>query len=254
LRCETTVLAAANPKHGRFDPYGIIAEQIDLPPTLINRFDLIFPIKDMPDPVHDANMAGFILKLHQDVNSQKSDIQTELLRKFVAYARRNIQPRLSDESLEEIRDYYVRMRSSGIQEGQRPVIPITARQLEALVRMSEATARIRFSPVVERRDAQKAIELLDHCLTLIGLDKETGRIDIDRIATGVSASQRNLLLTVKEIIHDLEATGLREVPIEDILKAAQDKGISQEKVDEIIDKLKRSGDIFEPKHGMISRL
>ena len=65
LRSETTVLAAANPKFGRFDPYEVVAKQIDLPPTLINRFDLIFPIKDMPDTTNDGKLAGFILNLHQ---------------------------------------------------------------------------------------------------------------------------------------------------------------------------------------------
>ena len=89
LRCETTVLAAANPKFGRFDPYGIIADQIDLPPTLINRFDLIFPIKDMPDKDKDERMAKFILTLHQTgkatESKQMDQIPTDLLRKYLVY-------------------------------------------------------------------------------------------------------------------------------------------------------------------------
>ncbi len=134
LRCETTVLAAANPKFGRFDPYETIANQINLAPTLINRFDLIFPIKDVPEPVKDENMAKFILELHKN-NTEKPEIETKLLRKYFAYGRQNIFPKLSDEAIEQLRDYYLKMRAQTSGEIMKS-IPISARQLEGLVRLS----------------------------------------------------------------------------------------------------------------------
>src|SRR3989339_1229349 len=76
LRCETSVIAAANPKFGRFDPYDLVANQIDLPPTLVNRFDLIFPIKDLPNREKDDLTASFILSLHQDPQKAQSEIPT----------------------------------------------------------------------------------------------------------------------------------------------------------------------------------
>ena len=254
LVAETTVLAAANPKFGRFDPYQILAEQINLPPTLINRFDLIFPVKDLPDEKKDTEMAKFILNLHQTKNVGKVEIETRLLRKYIAYARQKIHPTLTDSAVEEIRNYYLKMRSSGSTEGGIKAIPISPRQLEAVIRLSEAAARLRLSDKVTRKDAKRAAELLHYALHQIGIDPETGKIDIDRIATGVSASERTKIVTVREIINELESTIGRNIPIDDIVAAATDKGIEKDKVEEALERLKRSGDIFEPRRGWISKI
>lgn len=253
LLARTTVLAAANPKFGRFDPYGIIADQIDLPPTLINRFDLIFTIKDLPDEARDTAMATHILNLHQTPDIKEPEIPSNLLKKYIAYARQNIHPKLSDGALEEIKDYYVRMRLSGGSEEGIRTIPISARQLEALVRLSEASARVRLQNRVTRKDAKKAIELLEYCLMGVGFDKETGKIDIDRIATGISATQRSQITIAKEIISELESKIGKTIPIDDIVKEARERGVDEERVEEILQRLKQTGDIFEPKRGFIQK-
>jgi replicative DNA helicase Mcm len=255
LSTKTTVLAAANPKYGRFDPHGIVAEQIDMPPTLINRFDLIFPIKDLPSVDKDEKLAMHILQLHKNPDIESTSITTEFLRKYVAYCRQKAHPVLSDDALNEIKTFYVDMRnreSSGDRASRS--IPISARQLEALVRMAEAHAKVRLSKIVAKKDARKAIDLLMYCLMQVGLDKETGKIDIDRIATGIGASRRERIYTIKEIIKGLEAQVGKMVPQEDIQKAAQEKGISSSDVEEILEKLKREGDLYEPRFGFFSRV
>jgi replicative DNA helicase Mcm len=254
LRAETTVLAAANPKFGRFDNYETVAKQIDLPPTLINRFDLIFPIKDIPDSVKDLAMANFILNLHQNPTSQQPEVETPLLKKYIAYSRQMIKPKLSDAALTELKEYYVQMRSSGSVDGEIKTIPISARQLEALVRLSEATARLRLSTKVTKKDARKAIEMIQYCLGEVSLDRETGKIDIDRISTGVPASERSKIGHVREIIAELENTLGKVIPLDDIMREASDRGIAEDDVEEAIEKLKRTGDLFEPKSGFISRI
>ncbi len=254
LIARTTVLAAANPKFGRFDPYGIIADQIDMPPTLINRFDLIFPIKDLPDETRDDRMAKHILALHQAPDLNEPEISTDLLRKFVAYARQRIFPKLTDGALEEIKEYYLKMRKSGSGEGGIKAIPISARQLEALVRLSEASAKARLDDRVTRKDAKKAIELLDYCLMQVGFDRETGKIDIDRIATGVGASQRSHILIVKDVITELESRLGKTIPIEEVYAEAKNRGLDEPKIDEALERLKRSGDIYEPRRGHIGKL
>jgi len=253
LRCETTVLAAANPKFGRFDPYDVLAKQIDMPPALINRFDLIFPIKDLPDKMKDEKLAGHILDLHKNPEVDEPVISTNLLRKFFVYARQKINPKLTKGAIDEIKSYYVSMRNSGKDEnaGSR-AIPISARQLEALVRLAEASARTRLSEKVTRQDAKRAIDLLHYCLSQIGIDPETGKIDIDRITSGITASQRNKIVIIKEIIDELENQIGKTIPIDDLIKGAEAKGISD--VEGAIEKLKRSGDIFEPKRGFIQRI
>jgi len=256
LRCETTVLAAANPKFGRFDPYDLIANQINLPPTLINRFDLIFPVKDIPNREKDETTATFILGFHKDPKKAVPKIPTEMIKKFFSYVRSKLNPEISDAAIEEIKDYYVSMRNDGnSDEAGIKSIPITARQLEALVRLSEAAAKVRLSKVVTKKDAQKAIELVDYCLNQIAKDSETGKIDIDRIGSRITATQRSSISIIKEIINSLEdQLSSKVIPIENIVEAAQEKNIPKEKVDEAMEKLRRSGDIFEPKRGFIQRL
>ncbi len=253
LRCETTVLAAANPKFGRFDPYEAIPNQIDLPTTLINRFDLIFVIKDIPDATKDKELTSFILDLHQDRISE-GEVPTKLLRKYIAYAKQHINPKLTDGAIAEIKEYFLKMRGSGSSEGGMKSVPISARQLEALIRLAEASARARLADKVSKKDAKRSIDIVHYCLEKIGIDPETGKIDIDRITTGISTTERGKIHTIKDIIVELENKLGKTIPIEEVVKECVAQGLSETEVEEIIDKLRRSGDIYEPKRGWISRL
>jgi replicative DNA helicase Mcm len=145
LKSETSVLAAANPKFGRFDPDRPIAEQIDLPPTLINRFDIIFTLRDIPNRQKDELIAEHVLREHQR-QGEDSLIPVDLFKKYIAYAKQRIKPELSEEAIDEIKKFYIGLRNNSIsnETGLRP-IPISARQLQALVRMSEASAKIKLS-------------------------------------------------------------------------------------------------------------
>lgn len=255
LKCATTVLAAANPKFGRFDPYEIIAKQIDLPPALITRFDLIFPIRDKPDADKDRKTAHHMLALHQAPIAQEIELDTQFLKKYIAYARQKCHPALTDGAIEDIEEFYIKMRNSGSEDGGVPVVPISPRQLEALIRLSEASAKLRLGDKVTKKDAKAAIEILELCLKDIGLDPDTGKIDIDRISSGISATQRGKIHLIKDIIADIEkSTGQKVIAVEDVIAAAKDKNIEDAEVNDVIEKLRKSGDIFEPKRGFISRL
>ncbi|MFT4313114.1 MAG: minichromosome maintenance protein MCM [Candidatus Woesearchaeota archaeon] len=254
LMCETTVLAAANPKMGRFDPFDSIAKQINLPPALINRFDLIFPMRDIPNEEGDEKLASFVLGMHQKGDSDSPEIETELLRKFIVYTRQNCKPELTDGALDELKTYYVKMRNMNKGEESMSAISLSARQLEALVRMTEANAKMRLSQKATKKDAKRAIELLDYCLSQIGVDPDTGRVDIDRIQTGFTTSERTKVINIREIIKELEEREGKMIPIEKIIDLAAQKGMSEEKVEEAIEKLTLSGDIYKPKRGHISRI
>ncbi len=255
LKCATTVLAAANPKYGRFDPSGLIAAQINLPPALITRFDLIFPIKDLPNTEKDKIMARHMLLLHQAPDSQKSELDTNFIKKYISYARQSRQPQLTDAAITEIEEYYINMRNSSSKEEGVQVVPISPRQLEALIRLSEASAKLRLGDKVTKKDARKAIEVLDFCLRGIGIDPETGKIDIDRISSGITASQRGKIHLIKEIINDIEnTTGQKIIAVEEIINMAKSKNIEKSEVDDVLTKLKIAGDIFEPRRDFISKL
>jgi len=252
LKAETTVLAAANPKFGRFDPYQSIAAQINLPPTLINRFDLIFPVRDIPNKELDERIATHILNLQNNPSAGEPEIPTDLLKKYISYVRKKVFPVLEVGCMDEINKFYVGLRNSvsfGEEQAIRP-IPISARQLESLVRLSEASARLRLSNKAGREDARRAIRILKYCLNQVGIDPQTGQIDIDIISTGISATQRNKILIVKDIIIALEKNlGKKSIPIEDIVAESSAKNLTEAEVEQAITRLQREGEIFSPRRG-----
>ncbi len=258
LRSETTVLAAANPKLGRFDPYKLVAEQIDLPPALINRFDLIFPIRDLPDKILDSRIAQHVLDLHQAPETIEPDIPVQTLRKFISYTKQNIFPKMTQEALDEIKNFYVGLRNSeniADKESRRKPIPITPRQLEALIRLAESSARVRLDTKIKRQDARRAIELLKYCLMQVGIDPETGQIDIDVLTTGVSTSTKNKMFAVREIISSIEEkSGDKNVAISQVIGVAESKGLDESTVLQILDRLNREGEIFKPREGFVKRI
>jgi replicative DNA helicase Mcm len=252
LRSETSVLGAANPKFGRFDPYQPVAQQIEMTSTLLNRFDLIFVLKDIPQKMRDEAIAAHVLMEHRAAAS-KPPIDQALLRKFIAYAKQKIFPELTEKAVEEIKSFYVELRNTPTMKDDlvKP-IPISARQLEALIRLSEASARARFSKKVTREDAKRAIQIMKFYLLQVGVDQETGQIDIDRIS-GTPASERSKIVLVREAIVRLESRTGKLIPIQELKKELGEK-IQENEIDEIIDKLERLGDVFEPKKGFIQRI
>jgi replicative DNA helicase Mcm len=253
LRAETTVLAAGNPKLGRFDPYTPIPQQIDISPALLSRFDVIFVIKDIPNKTQDEAIATHILEEHKQ-EVIRDIVDPIILKKYIAYAKQRIKPKLTDEAIEEIKEFYVRLRSQPSREdaGVKP-IPITARQLEGIVRLSEAHAKIRLSTEVRRDDAKIAIELVRLSLMQVGYDEETKTFDVDRITTGVTASKRGKVILVKEVISQLESRLGKLIPEEELVKAVEGKMTTAE-LEEALNLLSKGGDIFKPRKGFIQKI
>ncbi|MGA2130569.1 MAG: minichromosome maintenance protein MCM [Candidatus Pacearchaeota archaeon] len=252
LRAETSVLAAANPKFGRFDPFQSIAQQIDLPPTLINRFDVIFPLRDLPNKEKDELIAIHVLHEHQNLGEEMV-ISKELLRKYVAYAKQRVKPMLTDDAVDEIKKFYVELRNTPVSsEGAVRPIPISARQLQALIRMSEASAKMRLSETVDKDDAIRAIDILKYYLMQVGYDYESKTFDIDRGTGGMAASQRNKVFTVRDVITQLESRLGKMIPIEEIEKELEGK-LTKDEIEEAITKLDISGVVFRPRRGYVGR-
>src|SRR3989338_5928169 len=221
LPAETAVLAGANPKFGRFDPYMPIADQITIPETLLSRFDLKFALRDKPDRTQDERLADHIIMSRTKPELVEPSIDIPFLRRYIAYAKNIEHIELSSEASHKLKDFYVDMRNRYTDDAN--TISITLRQYEALIRLAEASAKVRLDTRVREEDADRAIRLMKYSLSQLGYDYETGRIDIEE----------NLQKTMKE------------VPIEDIKAAAEEQGI--ENADEIIEKLKSEGTLFEPR-------
>ncbi len=250
LNAQTSILAAGNPKYGRFDPYEPIPQQISIGDTLLSRFDFIFPVKDEPDKDKDTELSSQVLKNHINPEETDAEIPQEKLRKYVAYSK-NFRPDLTQEAADKIQEFYVSMRTRGSDEAGESV-PITARQLEALVRVAEASARAELQDKVRVKDAERAIDILTYCLEQVGVDPETGEFDIDMVESGVSSSQRNRLQSVKQIIESEAGDG--SVEIEKVLEIAEEQGIPEDQAEEVISRLKRDGELFEPEQGHIQRI
>jgi len=248
LTAQTSVLAAGNPKYGRFEPTQSITEQIDLPPALINRFDLIFILRDLPNIKQDIAIATHVLDIHQ-MKGRKAAVDRELFRKYIAYSKQKCEPKLTNEAVEEIKNFYVKLRNMQ-SSGETHSIPISARQLQGLVRLAEAHAKTRLSQTVDKEDAQVAIRLTNYYLMQVGYDPETKTFDIDRFSISTSSSQRNKIILVKETIKKLEEQHGKMVPL-DLLKKEIGKNLSDTEFEEALEKLKKIGDIFQPKSGFV---
>lgn len=252
LRSETALLAAANPKLGRFtnEP---VPKQIELPVALLNRFDFIFIIKDIPDPIRDRNVIETIISVHQESKEVEPELDPAFLKKYMAYAKQKFNPKLSKEAAEEIKNFYIELRSQGtVEEDEISTIPITPRQGEGLIRVSEAAAKIRLSETVEKIDVERGKKILLFCLHQVAYDEETGKIDIDRIVSEVPASRRSKIAIIQSVLTELEDNIGNVIPLDDIVKRCTEEGLTEEITEEIINKMKREGEIFEPKPGFIS--
>jgi len=275
LRSRCAILGAANPKFGRFDPNQPLAEQITLEPALMSRFDVIFTLTDRPDEEDDNELAEHIMNVHRAgairQNREQHDetpysaedeeeaslvieppATKEFLRKYVAFARRNCFPVLTDEALGHLQDYYVKIRGqAGGDEGGR--IPLTPRQLEALVRLTEASARMRLSEEAEIEDAQRAIDIVEYWLRKIG--GGSGLMDIDLVASGVGHSQRERIRILIDIIRELSEENPEGAPREDVISRAAEKGIGEHQVEDTIRMLKNQrGTIYSPDNDQHYRL
>lgn len=251
LNARAAVLAAANPSLGRYDPYRNITDNISLPVTLLTRFDLLFIMKDVPEPDSDRRMSEHILTLHRlKTTPEEPPFLPDLLRKYIAYAKR-VEPVLSEEAVNEIRQYYLKMRSmSGSSES--PVV-ITPRQLEALVRLSEARARSFLRDRVEAEDARSIIRLMTLSLQDVGIDTSTGKMDIDVIMTGKPKSLRDKMQVVLSTFADLEKQ-LGIVEDSTLYQALSRKvDVTDEDARRLVDQLVKEGILYSPKPGHLKR-
>ena len=199
LNARTSILAAANPKESRYNPQKSVVENIDLEPTLLSRFDLIYLVLDRPNEQLDRRLARHIVSLYYDDNENEDNenddndnteelIDSDLFNKYIEYSRRHINPRLSDEAGTRLVAAYLELRSLGRSAGKK-VITATPRQLESLIRISESLARMRHSKIVTVDDVNEALRLHKVATLAAATDPTTGAIDLDAIAVGRTQEQ-----------------------------------------------------------------
>ena len=251
LNARTSILAAANPTLGRYDPYRTVGENISLPVTILSRFDLIFILRDVPEKTRDAKMTEHILNLHRTgVSPVEPPIEAGLFRKYVSYAKK-IKPVLTQEALDRLKDFYLLMRAASETEGTP--VAITARQLEALVRIAEARARVALREKVTLEDAERAIDIMTTSLEQVGIDISSHQFDIDIIMTGKPKSLRDKLSMILGLITSMEKeTGM--VDKERLMERLQTEyDILAGDAERFIGQMLKEGTLFAPRDGFLKK-
>jgi len=245
LNARTSILAAANPMYGKYDPFKNITENVNLPIPLLTRFDLIFVVRDQPSKERDEKIAKHIIDLHtpQGIDN-RSLIDSETLTKYVSYAKR-VDPILTKEAETKILDYYLKMRNVDADD----MITVTPRQLEGLIRLATARARLLLKNQVEEEDAQRAIDLLQNMFEDAGIDVNTGKVDLG-VLQGKPRSEVSKMQSFMEILKTLEGEPKKPVEekqlIEELVKTEK---FTEEEARNIVRKMVRDAAIYESKPG-----
>ena len=241
LNARTSILAAANPQFGRYDLNRNFAENVNLSPVVLSRFDLYFILRDVPDETRDALLTEHIIAQHRKMERQaEATYDTNYLRRYVAYAKLS-SPKLSDEASEAIAKFFLELRKSSVDSA----VQITPRQLESLIRQSEAKAKLMLRDVVTREDVEVVIKLFRSSLTQAGLDVETGKTDIDILMTGRPKSSWDKMNVIIKIAQDMEKE-FGSANIEEVLRRAEERGVDKADGRRMITDLLRNGYFYSP--------
>jgi replicative DNA helicase Mcm len=253
MPARTSLLAAGNPKHGRFDIYEPINEQIEFDASLTSRFDLIFMLQDLPDSDRDGAVVRQITRSIYDSTAQARgedmedryapEYERELIAAYVAHARDTVHPQPADESvLDPIEAYYSDVREKHEDAG---AIPLTARYAEAMLRLAYASARARMSDVVEPDDVHRAIELVKSSLYQCNVINERGEFDVDVIETGISQSQRDRIKLLRELI-DMHDTSEEGAPVDLVIEEATSERLDAQKARDTLEHMLKDGEAYHP--------
>ena len=249
LNARTSILAAANPMFGKYDPFKNLTENVNLPIPLLTRFDLIFVVRDIPQEESDRQIAQHIISQHGESGTDTTSlIDIDILTKYLSYAKR-LDPTLTKGAESKIMEFYLKMR--GIEgEDKEKMITITPRQLEGLIRLATARARLLLKNQVEEDDADRAIMLFNEMLENSGVDVNTGKVDIG-VLQGRPRSEESQLSTFMETIRLLEGDDKSSVPeqelIDELIKSEKFK--DEDRVRRFIRKMINEAAIYESTPG-----
>ena len=248
LNARTSILAAANPMFGKYDIFKNIYENVNLPIPLLTRFDLVFIVRDIPSQEKDRNIAQHIISQHGSSGTDTTSlIDIDILTKYLSYAKRG-EPALTKEAENLIMEFYLKMRNiSG--DDKENMITITPRQLEGLIRLATARARLLLKNKVEGEDADRAIYLFNEMLKNSGTDVNTGKVDIG-VLQGRPKSEVSKLQMFMEILRSLEGEPKSSVPEQDFVdELVKSDKFSEEEARNYIRRMIRDASIYESKPG-----
>jgi replicative DNA helicase Mcm len=248
LKADCSILAIANPKEGIFELSGskTIVQQVNLPPPLMSRFDIIFILIDEINQQKDYSIAEKIYAEDVEVG-----IPIPLFRKYIAYARK-MKPILRQETLKNLSHFYHQIRKKSISNNSTlRGMPITPRHLEGIIRLSEASAKIRLSEYVEEQDFEIAKKIFYDSLVKLGLDEETGTLDMARVGGGKTFSKKQKAGEIIRLMNETMNKYNSEYVYEQKLKTAcLERGMEAYEFEDILFELAKNGDILRDTQGL----
>ena len=244
LNARTSILASANPVESRYNPRRSVVENIQLPPTLLSRFDLIYLILDKADAEKDRRLAQHLVGLYfEQPRMPEYNIDQQLLRDYIEYSRRFVHPTITDEAERELIERYLDMRRMG---NNAKTITATPRQLESLIRISEAIARMKWAEVVTRADVEEAVRLMRVATQTAATDPRTGTIDMDMITTGFAHSDRDMLSRLTDEVRELLSAGNSSIHIAELRRQIEEQSdvqVPMEDIKHVVRQLEEEGTI-----------
>jgi len=248
LNARTSILAAANPMFGKYDIFKNIYENVNLPIPLLTRFDLVFIVRDIPSQEKDRSIAQHIISQHGSSGTDTTSlIDIDILTKYLSYAKRG-EPVLTKEAENLIMEFYLKMRNISGDDNEN-MITITPRQLEGLIRLATARARLLLKNKVEGEDADRAIYLFNEMLKNSGTDVNTGKVDIG-VLQGRPKSEVSKLQMFMEILRTLEGEPKSSVPEQEFVdELVKSDKFSEEEARNYIRRMIRDASIYESKPG-----
>mmetsp|Transcript_76064 Transcript_76064/g.226695 ORF Transcript_76064/g.226695 Transcript_76064/m.226695 type:complete len:901 (+) Transcript_76064:61-2763(+) len=205
LNARTSILASANPKESSYDPKLSVVENIHLPKNLMTRFDFIWLMLDKRNRDTDRRLGEHLVSMYSESGVQKRtepEIDVELFRRYVSFARRWVFPQLTDEAAAALQKGYLDLRNQG---SSREVITATPRILESLIRISESVAKMELREEVSASDVAEAIRLLKAATYAAAIDPETGLIDMEQLIVGMGAARRKRAKELETLLQEVLA-------------------------------------------------
>jgi replicative DNA helicase Mcm len=267
LPANTAVLAAGTPPSGGFDQYRPLGQQIGITPQLVSQFDLVFTITD--DDVDDEAVADHLIEVaraaegaigmeHSTPPKPKSKtssfpapdefappVEADLLRQYAVYARQHCFPAITDAAKERLTEFYVQARKE--QSTDQGPLTVTEQTLESLIRLTEASARVRLAEMAEKSDAERAIEVMETSLENIGAVVDGEELDAETVISS-DVDDLSDIEVLLSLITELE-TSEHGASQEKLITAGQNSGLSKEEANQALEKLKQRGKVYEPKEG-----
>ncbi|KAI8999507.1 MCM2/3/5 family-domain-containing protein [Gaertneriomyces semiglobifer] len=271
LPARTSIIAAANPVGGHYNKAKTVSENLRMNSALLSRFDLVFILLDRPDEEMDLFLSEHIMKLHSGVKGEEGKIQKyasnhalpaddsiqpllerlrvskedqtdpiplALLRKYIAYAKRYVQPRLSREAAEVLQKFYLTLRSK---YRSIDATPITTRQLESMIRLGEARARTELRDEVSVQDARDVVEIMKYSLW-DSYEDEAGALDFQRSQHGTGMSKKGEPKRFVAHIHKVaQHTGNNRFTYENLYQMAQEIQLNFSNFGDMLETLNNQG-------------